>query len=126
MSIFKIKLRNTDRLFSKYIRSRDGWKCLACRERSKDYREDGQGLHCSHYWGRGHENTRLDPDNCISLCAYHHRVWAEEERDQYKAFMIHKLGQRGYDLLEYRHNLYKKRDDKLDVIIIRQMLKEVQ
>ena len=125
MSIFKVRLRATDRLFSKYIRSRDGWACLACGSRSKDYREDGQGLHCSHFWGRGHENTRFDPDNCISLCAYHHRLWAEEERDCYKDFMINRLGRIGFDLLDVRAHLTKKRDDKLDAIIIRELLKTV-
>jgi hypothetical protein len=66
----------------------------------------------------------MDPDNCILLCCGCHRIWAEEERDEYKAFMVQRLGQRGYDLLEYRKNLYKKRDDKSDLLILKAMLKE--
>jgi len=119
---FKIRLRATDRLFSQYIRQRDKFTCQRCRHIFPS--DDAQGLDNSHYWGRWHENTRFDEDNCISLCCGCHRIWAEEGREEYKAFMVHRLGERGYDLLEYRHNLYKKRDDKSDSMILKQMLKE--
>jgi hypothetical protein len=124
LSIFKIKLRRTDKLFSQYIRRRDNFTCQRCHHIFPP--DDAQGLHNSHYWGRGHENTRMDSDNCIALCFGCHRIWAEEERAQYKAFMIERLGQIGYDLLEYRHNLYKKRDDKADLIILKYMLEELK
>jgi len=55
----KIKIRKADSLFSNYIRRRADWKCEAC---GKDYLTNKQGLHCSHYWGRGRENTRFDPE----------------------------------------------------------------
>ena len=124
--MFKTKLRKTDTMYSRYIRTRDGWRCLACGERSKDYSEGGQGLDCSHYWGRGHENTRFDGENCVSLCTYHHRLWGGEERHEYTKFMISRLGDTGYDLLDVRAHTYKKRDDKLDAIIITALLKELK
>jgi len=117
----KIKLRKTDTLFSQYIKRRDGFTCQRCGHIFPS--DDARGLHNSHYWSRRHENTRMDADNCIALCFGCHRIWAEEERDDYKAFMIRRLGQRGYDLLEYRHHLYKKRDDKADLIILKEMLR---
>ena len=125
--MFKTKDRKTDILFSRYIRTRDGWRCLACGENSKDYSENKQGLHCSHYWGRGRENTRFDPENCISLCWYHHKfAWGHGDgRGEYMNFMLHRLGEKGYQLLELRAHLTKDRDDKLDEIIIKELLKEV-
>lgn len=122
------KERKTDKLFRDYIRTRDGWRCLACGDNSKDYSQNKQGLHCSHYWGRGHENTRFDPENCISLCTYHHIFdWGHGDgRDKYKAFMIDWLGEDRFLMLEVRAHLTKKRDDNADEIIIRQMIKELE
>lgn len=130
--MFKTKERKTDLLFSRYIRARDDWRCLACdlekEEGSKDYSENKQGLHCSHYWGRGHENTRFDPENCISLCWYHHKfAWGHGDgRNEYTAYMRKKLGDKGFDLLDVRAHIYKKRDDAMDLIIIKQLLKELE
>jgi hypothetical protein len=123
----KVKERKTDKLFSDYIRARDGWRCLACGEISKDYRQNKQGLHCSHYWGRGHENTRFDPENCIALCWYHHHFsWGHGDgRQEYTDFMKRRLGEEGFNLLDVRAHTYKKRDDKMDLIVIRELLKEV-
>jgi len=123
MSFFKIKLRRTDRLYTQHIRILFDYTCQRC---GRVYPiDDCQNLGVSHYWGRGHENTRFDDDNCIPLCTLPcHPIWAEEDRDEYKAFMIKRLGQKGYDLLEFRKNLYKKRDDKADLIILKELLKE--
>ena len=126
-----MKLRKTDVMFSKYIRARDKWRCIACdlekEGGSKDYSVNSQGLECSHYWGRDRENTRFDPENCIALCTYHHKfAWGHGDgRDRYKAYMIKKLGDEVFDLLAVRAHTYKKRDDKLDEIIIRELIKEL-
>ena len=123
-----MRLRRTDIKFSEYIRTRDGWRCLACGVKSKDYSENGQGLECSHYWGRGHENTRFDPENCIALCTYHHRFsWGHgDERQAYTDFMKQRLGERGFELLDIRAHTYKRKDDKLDKIEIGQLIKELE
>ena len=115
----KIKLRKTDILFSKYIRKRDKFTCQRC---GTVYPDGGRGLHCSHYWGRGRENTRFDPDNCVALCFGCHHIWGGDGREEYKEFMINRLGQKAYDLLDVRAHMYKKRDDKLDEIFIKQIL----
>jgi len=62
----KIKLRTVDRHFSNCIRERVDWTC----ERCGSYKPEGrrQGLHCSHFHGRGAWSTRLDPSNCEALC----------------------------------------------------------
>ncbi|MCJ7634854.1 hypothetical protein MUP77_21005 [Candidatus Bathyarchaeota archaeon] len=123
MSFFKIRLRKTDRLWTQHIRIRDNYTCQRC---GQVYSPDNCGnLGVSHYWGRGHENVRFDDDNCVSLCTLPcHPLWAEEDRDEYKAFMIKRLGQTGYDLLEFRKEIRKKRDDAADLIILKHLLKQ--
>lgn len=116
----KMKLRKSDILFSQYIKQRDHHTCLAC---GTPYPEKSRGLHCSHYFGRGRENTRLDPDNCISLCFFcHQRLGHGDERDRYKALMLRWLGEKKFRQLEIRANLYKKRDDQADLFWVEQLL----
>jgi len=90
--------------------------------------DDARNLGCSHYFGRGRESTRFDPENCVSLCTLpcHSQIGHGEKRDEYKKLMIKKLGERGLALLELRANQYKKRDDAMDEIIIKELLKEVK
>lgn len=60
-----VKIRESDRLFSRCIRERAGWKCERC---GAQHQEGSQGLHCSHFHGRGKWGTRFDPDNCEAIC----------------------------------------------------------
>ena len=124
MGFFKIKLRKTDMLYTQYLRRKFGYTCVRCH---RVYPIDNcHNLGVSHYWGRGHENTRFDDENCIPLCTMPcHRLWGEEERAEYTEFMIEWLGQEGFDLLNLRAHITKDRDDKADLIILKQLLKEV-
>lgn len=59
-------LKEADTHFSNKIRARDG-KCMHPRG----------GEHCkllqnSHYIGRATKSTRYDPDNCVTICWFHH------------------------------------------------------
>ena len=120
----KIKLRKTDRLFTKYLRKKQDYTCQRCGRVYPP--DDCRNLGVSHYWGRGHENTRFDEDNCDLLCTLPcHHIWGGDGRLEYMEFMKRKLGEKGYDLLDIRAHTYKKRDDKLDAIVIRELLKEV-
>lgn len=117
----QIKIRVTDRKFSEYIRSRDGWVCQRCL---KQYEPGSSGLQNSHYWGRVNESTRFEPDNCISLCFGCHRLWGHgDERDMYKEFMIKKLGLDRFKSLDVQAHTYQKKDDKLMRIVIQQLMK---
>ena len=121
-----MKLRKTDRLFRKFILKRDNYTCARCRRKySPD--DNLQGLHVSHFWGRGRENVRFDTENCVLLCYYCHRLWGHGDgRHEYEDFMRKRLGDDGYDRLMVRAHMTKSRDDKLDEIAITQLLKEVQ
>ena len=114
-------LRKADRLFSEEIRSRDQ-HCLfpGC------FRTQ---IQCSHYIGRATKSTRFDPDNCISLCYFHHygdkrygfeyqkQVKGETKRDgtiqehdgDYTAFMRRLLGLRFAALMERSKTTVKPR-----------------
>ena len=60
-----VKIKAADSWFSKCIRERAGWKCERC---GAQHEKNSQGLHCSHYYGRGSWGVRFDPDNCEALC----------------------------------------------------------
>ena len=60
----KIRLDPLDRLFSRYIRLRDGGICQRCGK----YVGLTQGLHCAHFHGRANRNTRYEFDNELTLC----------------------------------------------------------
>ena len=90
----RIKLHPADSLFSNLIRERDGWRCQRC---GGQHTPPTRGLHCSHYFGRGNKTTRFDPRNCVALCFACHLLWGHgDERDDYTAFMIKKLGLKGF------------------------------
>jgi len=118
-----VKLRKADSLFRKLILKRDNYTCQRC---GSQYTPDNcRGLHVSHYWGRGRENVRLDPENVCLLCWGCHQLWGHgDRRCEYTDFMRRKLGDKGFDLLELRAHIYKKRDDAMDAIVMKELLKE--
>ena len=109
----RIKIDKADTLFSKWIRNRDKWTCQRCH---KTYPDGYSGLNNSHYWGRGRESVRFEPDDCDALCFGCHMIWEKDDRDSYKAFKIKQLGQKRYDSLEIQAHTYKKRDRKMEVL----------
>ena len=60
----KAKLHDADRLFSQYIRTRDGWACRLCGSPFTPQ--------CAHLVSRRYRAVRFDPQNAITLCAKHH------------------------------------------------------
>ena len=118
----RIKIDKADQIFSRWIRTRDKWTCQRCHTR---HEERSQGLHNSHYWGRGKESTRFEPDNCDALCYGCHRVWEKDDRDAYKAFKIKQLGKKRYDSLDVQAHTTKKKDRKMEIIKWTAALKEL-
>ncbi len=113
-------------MFSNFIRDRDNWTCRRCHKKyDKTSTSDRQGLHCSHYWGRGHESVRIDPDNADALCYGCHRLWGHgDQRHEYEAFKRRQLGQTGFASLMIRAHQYKKRDDKMDKLILEMLIQD--
>lgn len=107
----KIKIRKADKEFSLYIRKRDG-KCIRCQKT--------ESLQNSHFWGRARENTRFDPDNCDTLCFRCHQYLGGDGREEYIELKKRQLGEFNYNRLKLRAFTYKKKDDKLILLWLKQ------
>ena len=121
----RIKIDKADAMFSRYIRLRDG-KCMKCGRLGEENAEGERinGLEASHYFGRANESTRFDEENVIALCAGCHQYWGSTDREDYRDFMIRRLGKKRFELLRFRSNQYKKKDRKLDLIIAKKLLED--
>lgn len=91
----------TSSRFSVYIRKRDPI-CKRCNSKPS--------TDCSHFIGRAHSATKLDPLNCVGLCRPCHTIWEDQKKGAYKEFMIEWLGQKEFDLLIRRGASIMKRD----------------
>ncbi|MFB3926790.1 MAG: recombination protein NinG [Syntrophales bacterium] len=80
-----------DRIFSQKVRDRD----KACR------RCGNTKTYTHHIFSRKYMGTRWDMENGISLCLRHHRM-AHGDAQEFLAWVISWMGQRKYDLLQYR------------------------
>ena len=118
-----MKLDKADVTFSKYIRTRDKWKCQRCKTQ---YESPTMGLHNSHYFGRGKESTRFDPENCDALCFKCHIEWGSANREEYRRFKINQLGEKKFRDLEIRAETLIKKDRKVSYLIATQLLKELE
>lgn len=120
-----IKITPADKIFSQYIRLRDK-QCVRCHSA---VRLNPSGLPISHtnshYYGRGKQATRFDPENCDTLCYACHTNWGSNSKEDYKQFKINQLGEKHFDLLTLRANSYHKKDYALAKIQAQALLKEV-
>jgi hypothetical protein len=124
MNWYKIKRDPADKLFSEYIRKRDG-RCVRCGKK--------EGLQCSHFWGRAREITRFDTINCDCLCGSCHARWEHQKEihingdlvmGEYALWKLEQLGQKKYDALKIKAHRFKKKDRKMDMIIIKKLIDE--
>ena len=112
----RIKIDKADRVFSEYIRLRDG-VCVRCKS-PVIFNEKGLPIthQNSHYYGRGAENTRFDMDNCDCLCFSCHIIWGSKDREDYREFKLKQLGKDRFDLLLLKSKTYHKKDRKMEII----------
>lgn len=113
-----------DKVFSLYIRLRDTdengyFKCPTCGRILPFDQAD-----CSHYWSRTHTATRFDPDNCVAECRYDNR-FNSSHLDGLGKFLRKKLGERGFNLLEWRHTQTTKYTDFEYAELIKHYQKEI-
>ena len=88
-----------DKWFSLCVRERSGWRCENC---GKQYEEKSQGLHCSHFIGRGNWAVRHDPMNADAHCYYCH-VQFEGNPHKHTEWKKERLG-KFYDTLIEKSN----------------------
>jgi hypothetical protein len=118
MSWHKIKRDPADIEFSKYIRLKANWTCEACYK----YLGEGGG-EASHFHGRRKESVRFDPDNVACHCHSCHRHFTEQP-EEHRAWKLKQLGQRRFDALNVRSELYCKKDRKLALLIAKRLHSE--
>lgn len=118
----KIHLDPADKIFSQFIRLRDK-ECKRCHSLVQ-FNAKGMPIthEASHYFGRGKESTRYDVENVDTFCTGCHVQWGSEDREAYRDFKIKQLGENGFKALMVRANLPKKKDRKLDLMIVKEML----
>jgi len=118
----KTKIDKADKLFSFYIRTRDKWTCQRCGEK---HEERSQGLHNSHYWGRGRESTRFSETNCAAICLGCHRYFHAYPQEYYK-WKLNQLGEKEFQKLEVSANMRCRKDRKLSYLFAKQLLKKLE
>lgn len=128
MSFFKVKRDLADKLFSDYIRKRDG-SCVLCGSE--------KNLTCSHYYGRRHESVGFDAENCDTFGIKCHMEYENEKGytwgiwegkrirlpKKYTQWKQNQLGEQAYNLLVIRAAKFKKKDRKMEVMRIKELLK---
>lgn len=122
MSWNNVRRRQTDILFSRYLRHKNakehelnnhfGGKygvCVKC----KQWKEINL-LQVSHFHSRKKESTRFDEENCDVLCAKCHD-WFEHHKTEYEVWKINNIpgGAYAFARLTLRANQVRKRDDTL-------------
>lgn len=66
----KAKLHDADKLFSQFIRTRDGWACRACGSPFNPQ--------CAHIVSRRYRAVRWTPENAVTLCQRDHMRWTHD------------------------------------------------
>lgn len=116
----KIKISKVDKLFSDIVRARANWTCERCgRRHDPTDPHSRMGLHCSHYWGRGHKATRFDFSNVSALCFGCHLHFHANPKEHMEWFEG-RIGQDKADALRLKAH----KPTKIDINEIRQSLKE--
>lgn len=106
-------INKLDDTVSLIVRIKADWTCVKCLRRyppniSQRTRLPAQNLMTtSHYWSRSKMGTRWDYNNLDALDLFCHQKVENEKKNAvegfiYEQFMRNKLGDDGYDLLEYR------------------------
>lgn len=118
-----VKRDKADKLFSEYIRKRDG-KCVRCGKTNN--------LQCSHYWGRRMESVRFDPLNAEALCPGCHEKWEHQKEikihkelifGEYALYKLAQLGRMGYDALKVKAHKSVRKDRELEFLKIKELIK---
>jgi len=108
-----IKLRKADKVFSLWIKRRDGFTCQRCGAK---HEEGSRGLHCAHFITRRNEATRFDPDNTDSICYGCHSFF-HQHPEEHRKWKADRLGpELFFELTTIRKRTIVKKDDKAVIL----------
>lgn len=118
----RILIDPADRIFSEYIRRRDG-RCVSCGKQGQG-RHGIVGLDCAHYFGRSKESVRFDPENADALCKTCHWLWDHTRKGRlaHELFKVRQLGHWRHGQLEGRSRHVVKRDRAAALMAARSLL----
>jgi len=112
----RIKIDPLDKLFSQYIRLRDGGVCQRC---------GGKGNQTSHFYSRAKRSLRWDDSNACLLCfGCHHYFHAYPL--EHVEFWKHRLGEEAFTNLQARANTPQKPDRELIKILLKKLVEEIE
>src|SRR3990167_1765384 len=117
-----IKRRRADILYSQYLRKLRNYTCEKCGAR---HEHNSRNFGVSHYWGRSAESTRFDDENCDVFCNIPCHQYFETHRTEYEQWKKKRLGEKAYKLLDFRAHQLVKRDDEIQIIIIKNLMKKL-
>lgn len=87
-----------DSTFSRMVKERDSWVCQRCGS--------NRIVQCAHLFSRKHKSIRWNFDNAVTLCKGCHKFWAHVEYEEFRDFMLARIGQKKFNNL--------KRDSEMD------------
>lgn len=90
------KIDPLDRLFSIYIRMRDGWTCQKCGQISME-------VEAAHFHGQGKKSVRYEDDNACALCQVCHD-FLDENPIIKRGFFTIRLGNKKIEALDEKAN----------------------
>ena len=123
-----IKIRKSDFMFSRYVRTRDGWRCVCTLSHNctvPGRTERAQNLHCSHFFMRGKESVRRDPRNADAFCANAHK-YVESHRTEYEHWKKAQMGEKDFNKLQIDANTPGKKDEVLARLYVKKLIRELE
>ena len=108
----RIKIRPADKLYSQWLRG-ERKVCERCGST--------KSLQCSHFYGRANEAVRFDPANTDCLCFGCHQYFTANP-NEYVIWKQDRMSEKEFKQLMVSANTYKKKDDKLILIWLKNKL----
>jgi len=104
----KIIILDPDMWFSLCVRERAEWTCQKCGKTYEPWitvkgLPANQGLHCSHYIGRGNYSVRFEPFNADAHCYGCHQKF-ESNPHLFRLWKSEQLGPERYEILIEKSN----------------------
>ena len=111
--------KELDKMFSLYIKKKSKGVCFKCGLVKKN-----AGV--SHYFGRKYRGTRWSEENCDWACwgdHFYHLEKYKQKGEFYYNYMLKKLGQAEFDMLEIKAHTVTKLS-RIDLIILIEDLRQ--
>jgi len=103
VSVLSIKITKYDKLLRTLLLKKQKYTCQRCKTKYSEVRSECQGLHVSHYYGRGNWLTRLDFNN-VDLHCHGCHAYLGGNPHMFKEWKFDALGEAEYSMLVLKAN----------------------